>query len=115
MIKGRYLVNVGEKCILIIPWTKVQKYSLLILASQLISSRKHFVLWTNQMPVAFKMGIEMSSKQAKSFLTFQIDINSISLQFFLLALVVLSSITKKGEIVAKNGLSCHISIKCFGD
>ena len=47
------------------------------------------------------MGIEMSSKQAKSFLTFQICINSISLQFILLALVVLSSITKKGEIVAK--------------
>ena len=47
------------------------------------------------------MGIEMSSKQAKSFLTFQIGINSISLQFILLALVVLSSITKKGEIVAK--------------
>ena len=47
------------------------------------------------------MSIEMSSKQAKQFLTFQIIINFISLQFMLLALVVLSSITKKGEIVAK--------------
>jgi len=99
--RGRYLVNVGEKCILIIPWTKVQKYSLLILASQLISSRKHFVLWTNQMPVAFKMSIEMSSEQAKWFLTFQFGTNFIFLKFILLALVVLSSITKKGEIVAK--------------
>ena len=99
--RGRYLVNVGDKCILIIPWTKVQKYSLLILASQLISSRKHFVLWTNQMPVAFKMSIEMSSEQAKWFLTFQFGTNFIFLQFILLALVVLSSITKKGEIVAK--------------
>ena len=94
--RGRYLVNVGEKCILIIPWTKVQKYSLLILASQLISSRKHFVLWTNQMPVAFKMSIEMSSEQS-----FQFGTNFLFLQFILLALVVLSSITKKGEIVAK--------------
>ena len=34
-------------------------------------------------------------------LTFQIGINFISLQFILLALIVLSSITKKGEIVAK--------------
>src|SRR6185312_8153573 len=47
------------------------------------------------------MSIEMSSKQAKEFLTFQIIINFIFLQFILLALVVLSSITKKGEIVAK--------------
>ena len=28
--KGRYLVNMGEKCNLIIPWTKVQKFSLLM-------------------------------------------------------------------------------------
>ena len=28
--RGRYLVNVGEKCNLMIPWTKVQKFSLLI-------------------------------------------------------------------------------------
>ena len=47
------------------------------------------------------MSIEMSSKQAKLFLTFQIGINFIFLQFILLALVVFSSITKKGEIVAK--------------
>ena len=39
------------------------------------------------------MSIEMSSEQ--------IGINFISLQFILLALVVLSSITKKGEIIAK--------------
>ena len=53
------------------------------------------------MPVAFKTSIEMSSEQAKQFITFQIGINFIFLQFILLALVVLSSITKKGEIVAK--------------
>ena len=47
------------------------------------------------------MSIEMSSEQAKQFLTFQIGINLIFLQFILLALVVLSSITKKGEIVGK--------------
>ena len=28
--RGRYLVNVGEKCNLMIPWTKVQNFSLLI-------------------------------------------------------------------------------------
>ena len=28
--RGRYLVNMGEKCNLMIPWTKVQKFSLLI-------------------------------------------------------------------------------------
>ena len=53
------------------------------------------------MPVAFKMSNEMSPEQAKYFLTFQIGINFIFLQFILLALVVLSSITKKVEIVAK--------------
>ena len=47
------------------------------------------------------MSIEMSSKQAKYFLTFQIGINFIFLKFILLVLVVLSSITKKGEIVVK--------------
>ena len=47
------------------------------------------------------MSIEMSSKQAKQFLTFQIGINLIFLQFSLLALFVLSSITKKKEIVEK--------------
>src|SRR6185369_13582035 len=98
--RGRYLVNLGEKCNLMIPWTKVQNISLLIFASQLVSSRKHFVLWTNQMPMAIKMSIEMSSEQAKLFLTFKFGTNFIFLQFILLALVVLSSITKKGEIVA---------------
>ena len=29
--RGRYLVNVGEKCNFMIPWTKVKKISLLIL------------------------------------------------------------------------------------
>ena len=47
------------------------------------------------------MSIEISSKQAKQFLTFQISITFTFLQFILLAFVVLSSITKKGEIVAK--------------
>ena len=28
--RGRYLVNMGEKCNLMIPWTKVHKFSLLI-------------------------------------------------------------------------------------
>ena len=46
------------------------------------------------------MSIEMSSEQAK-FLTFQIGINFIFLQFILLVLIVLSSITKKREIVGK--------------
>ena len=104
----------GEKCKLMIPWTKVQKFccsyglnhTIILhcsqaIVSQLLSSRKHFVLWTNQMPVAFKMSIEMSSEQVNQFLIFQIGINFIFLQFILLALVVLSSITKKGEIVAK--------------
>ena len=76
--RGRYLVNVGEKCNLMIPWTKVKKihcsfgsnHTIVLhwsqaIASQLLSSRKYFVLWTNLMPVAFKMSIEMSSEQAK--------------------------------------------------
>jgi len=76
--RGRYLVNVGEKCNLVITWTKVQNFhcsygsnhTIVLhwpqaIVSQLLSSRKYFVLWTNQMPVAFKMSIEMSSEQAK--------------------------------------------------
>ena len=77
--RGRYLVNVGEKCNLMIPWTKIQfffhcsygsNHTIVLhwpqaIVSQLLSSRKHFVLWTNQMPVAFKMSIEISSEQAK--------------------------------------------------
>ena len=47
------------------------------------------------------MSIEMSSEQAKWFLTFQFGTNFLFLQFVLLALVVLSSITKKEKIVAK--------------
>src|SRR6185312_1915238 len=113
--RGRYLVNMGEKCNLMIPWTKGtiffhfsygSNHTIVLhlpqaIVSQLLSSQKYFILWTNQIPVAFKMSIEMSSEQAKYFLTFQIGINFIFLQFILLALVVLSSITKKGEIVAK--------------
>ena len=65
--RGRYLVDMGEKCNLMIPWTKVQfffhcsygsNHTIVLhwpqaIVSQLLSSRKHFVLWTNQMPVAF--------------------------------------------------------------
>ena len=70
------------------------------------------------------MSIEMSSEQAKKFLTFQIGINFIFLQFILLALVVLSSITKKGEIVRKMApfreMASHAMVAifphmCFGD
>ena len=73
--RGMYLVNMGEKCNLMIPWTKVQKFhcsygsnhTIVLhwpqaIVPQLLSSRKHFVLRTNQMPVAFKMSIEMSSE-----------------------------------------------------
>ena len=104
-----------EKCNLMIPWTKVQfffhcsygsNHTIVLhwpqaIVSQLLSSQKHFVLWTNQMLMAFKMSIEMSSEKAKQFLTFQFGTNFLFLQFILIALVVLSSITKKGEIVAK--------------
>ena len=60
--RGRYLVNVGEKCNLMIPWTKVQNFhcsygsnhTILLhwpqaIVSQLLSSRKYFILWTNPM------------------------------------------------------------------
>ena len=54
--RGRYLVNVGEKCNLMIPWTKVQNFfhcsygsnhTIVLhwpqaIVSQLLSSRKHF-------------------------------------------------------------------------
>ena len=98
--RGRYLVNVGEKCNLMIPWTKVQNFSLLIWFKP---NTQAIVLqfFLQLVSRAFKMSIEMSSKQAKQFLTFQIGINFIFLQFILLALVVLPSITKKGDIVAK--------------
>ena len=98
--RGKYLVNVGEKCNLMIPWTKVQNFhcSYGSNLTQAIVLQFFFYNWYQGL---FKMSIEMSSKQAKQFLTFQIGINFISLQFILLALIVLSSITKKGEIVAK--------------
>ena len=54
--RGRYLVNMGEKCNLMIPWTKEQNFFFIahmVQTAQLLSSRKHFVLWANQMPVAF--------------------------------------------------------------
>ena len=98
--RGRYLVNVGEKCNLMIPWTKVQNFFHCSYGS---NHTQAIVLqfFLQLVSRAFKMSIEMSSKQAKQFLTFQIGINFIFLQIILLALVVLSSITKKGEIVAK--------------
>ena len=100
VIGGGYLVNMGEKCNLMIPWTKVQKC---FIAHMVQTTHKPlFYNWYQfQIPMAFKMSIEISSEQAKQFLTFQIVINFIFLQIILLALVVLSSITKKGEIVAK--------------
>ena len=60
---GKYLVNMGEKCNFMIPWTKVQNFFLCsygsnltivlhwpqAIVSQLLSSRKYFILWTNPM------------------------------------------------------------------
>ena len=62
--RGRYLVNVGEKCNLMIPWTKVQKF---FIAHMVQTSHKplfynFFYDWYQGL---FKMSIEMSSKQAK--------------------------------------------------
>ena len=98
--RGRYLVNMGEKCNLMIPWTKVQKFSLLIWFKP-HTSHCSTIFSTIGIKGFLKMSIEMSSEQAKQFLTFHIGINFISLQLILLALIVLSSITKKGEIVVK--------------
>ena len=99
--RGKYLVNVGEKFNLMIPWTKVQKYFFIAHMVQTSHKPLFYNFFYDWYQGLFKMSIEMSSKQAKQFLTFQIVINFIFLQFILLALVVLSSITKKGEIVAK--------------
>ena len=81
--RGRYLVNMGEKCNLMIPWTKVQKIFIahMVKITELFYighkplfhncyqagsiSSYGLILWTNQMLVAFKMSIEMSSEQAK--------------------------------------------------
>ena len=62
--RGRYLVNMGEKCNLMIPWTKVQK---IFIAHMVQTTHKPlFYNWYQfQIPVAFKMSIEMSSEQAK--------------------------------------------------
>ena len=61
--KGRYLVNVGEKCNLMIPWTKVQILSLLIwFKPHKPLFHNSFYIWYQGL---FKMSIEMSSKQAK--------------------------------------------------
>jgi len=61
--RGRYLVNVGEKCNLMIPWTKVQIFH----CSYSSNHTQAFVLqfFLQLVSRAFKMSIEMSSKQAK--------------------------------------------------
>ena len=64
--RGRYLVNVGEKCNLMIPWTKVQIFH----CSYGSNHTQAFVLqfFLQLISRAFfkkKMSIEMSSKQAK--------------------------------------------------
>ena len=64
--RGRYLVNMGEKCNLMIPWTKVQIFFAHMVQTTQLSYIGHkplfhncyqvgsiFVLWANQMPVAF--------------------------------------------------------------
>ena len=62
--RGRYLVNVGEKCNLMIPWTKVQKKFHCSYGS---NHTQAIVLqfFLQLVSRAFKMSIEMSSKQAK--------------------------------------------------
>ena len=62
--RGRYLVNVGEKCNLMIPWTKVQILSLLIWFKS-HTSHCSTILSTFGIKGFLKMSIEMSSKQAK--------------------------------------------------
>ena len=62
--RGRYLVNVGEKCNLMIPWTKVQKFFIAHMDQTTHKPLFHnsFYIWYQGL---FKMSIEMSSKQAK--------------------------------------------------
>ena len=62
--RGRYLVNVGEKCNLMIPWIKVQKF---FIAHMVQTSHKplFYNFFYKLVSRAFKMSIEMSSKQAK--------------------------------------------------
>ena len=62
--RGRYLVNMGEKCNLMIPWTKVQKFSLLIWFKP-HTSHCSTIFSTIGIKDFLKMSIEMSSKQAK--------------------------------------------------
>ena len=62
--RGRYLVNMGEKCNLMIPWTKVQIFH----CSYGSNHTQAFVLQilsTIGIKGFLKMSIEMSSKQAK--------------------------------------------------
>ena len=63
--RGRYLVNVGEKCNLMIPWTKVQILSLLICFEPHTSHCSTILSTFGINGFFFKMSIEMSSKQAK--------------------------------------------------
>ena len=62
--RGRYLVNMGEKCNLMIPWIKIQNFFIAYMVQT--AHKPLFYNWYQfQIPVAFKMSIEMSSKQAK--------------------------------------------------
>ena len=63
--RGRYLVNVGEKCNLMIPWTKVQNFFHCSYGSNQTHKPLFYNWYQFQIPVAFKMSIEMSSEQAK--------------------------------------------------
>ena len=62
--RGRYLVNMEEKCNLMIPWTKVQIFFHCSYGS---NHTQAIVLqfFLQLVSRAFKMSIEMSSKQAK--------------------------------------------------
>ena len=107
--RGRYLVNMGEKCNLMIPWTKGTK---IFIAHMVQTSHKSlfYNFFYNWYQGLFKMSIEMSSKQAKQFLTFQICINFISLQIHLACFGCVVINHQKGGDCSENGLSCHISI-----
>ena len=62
--RGKYLVNVGEKCNLMIPWTKVQFFFHCSYGSNLTQAivLQFFLQLVSRV---FKMSIEMSSKHAK--------------------------------------------------
>ena len=64
--RGRYLVNVGEKCNLMIPWTKVQNFFHCSYGSNHIQAHIQAIVlqfFLQFVSRAFKMSIEMSSKQ----------------------------------------------------